>query len=88
LEPATEETLAELGRSSGAGLDVICPGFAVDCLETLEEIAIGGRRIYEEAGGTGFRYIPALNDDDAHVRALVAVVADHLGGWLSPQRES
>jgi len=82
LSPMTATTLSELGRAGTDALDVICPGFAVDCLETLEEIAIEGRRVYESAGGKGFRYIPALNDSDAHISALTAIVQDHLSGWL------
>jgi ferrochelatase len=82
LSPATAVTLSELGHAGTDALDVICPGFAVDCLETLEEIAADGRGDYESSGGRGFRYIPALNDSDTHVRALSAIVQDHIAGWL------
>jgi len=84
LSPSTEATLTRLGRSGTRGLDVVCPGFAVDCLETLEEIATTGRALYESAGGLGYRYVPALNDTDRHVRALAAIIRDHIGGWEKP----
>ena len=62
--------LAELPARGVRSLTVICPGFAVDCLETLEEIALEGREIYLRAGGTQFQYVPALNDRGDHARAL------------------
>jgi ferrochelatase len=52
----------------------VCPGFAVDCLETLEEIAMENKSIFMNAGGTNYRYIPALNDSKAHVRAIVNIL--------------
>lgn len=70
LEPATERMLAELPARGVRSLTVICPGFALDCLETLEEIALVGREIYLHAGGTQFQYVPALNDRGDHARAL------------------
>ena len=63
-------------------LDVICPGFAVDCLETLEEIAMQNADIFREAGGSELRYIPALNLRDDHVDCLTELVREHAGGWL------
>lgn len=74
LEPYTDETLRFLGEKKCQSLAVICPGFAVDCLETLEEIAIEGKSEYEAAGGNNFRYIPALNDGNAHVDALLQII--------------
>jgi ferrochelatase len=76
LEPATDVTLRELPNCGVKKLAVICPGFAVDCLETLEEIAIGGREIFMHAGGEQFDYVPALNDSAAHVAALVDLALD------------
>jgi protoporphyrin/coproporphyrin ferrochelatase len=73
LEPATDRTLTRLGKRKLATLDVLCPGFAVDCLETLEEIAIGGREIFQHAGGGELRYIAALNGTPEHARALAAI---------------
>ena len=78
LTPYTDETLEELGAQRLKSLGIVCPGFAADCLETLEEIAVEGRETYEEAGGEGFRYIPALNDSSGHIQALSAVIADAL----------
>ena len=70
LTPATDRTLAELPARGVRDLTLICPGFAVDCLETLEEIAIGGREIFLHAGGGQFHYVPALNGTAEHARAL------------------
>jgi ferrochelatase len=81
LEPATDRILVRLGSDAVAGIDVACPGFAADCLETLEEVAVTGRRLYEDAGGRGFRYIPALNDRPDHVESLARIAAAELDGW-------
>jgi ferrochelatase len=81
LQPYTDETLEEWGKSGLGSVDVICPGFSADCLETLEEIDMQNREIFEEAGGGQFRYIPALNARDDHIAALEAVVRRHLAGW-------
>ncbi len=82
LEPYTDATLAAWGRAGLGPVDSVCPGFAADCLETLEEMAITNRRIFEEAGGTDYRYIPALNDRPDHIEALATLVLRHLAGWL------
>lgn len=82
LRPYTDEVLAEGGRAGQQGTHVICPGFALDCLETLDEIAHEGRRIYEGAGGQGFHYIPALNTRADHLAALADLARAHLAGWL------
>ena len=71
LQPYTDITLQELARSGVKHVQVICPGFAVDCLETLEEIAIQNREKFEAAGGEKLEYIPALNDSQEHVNALL-----------------
>ncbi len=81
LEPYTDASLKELGAARTARLDVVCPGFVADCLETLEEIAIEGRETYTEAGGQGFNYIPCLNDDPGFVAALSQLIQAHLAGW-------
>ena len=70
LGPSTERVLAELPGRGLRTLSVMCPGFALDCLETLEEIALRGRAIYLHAGGEQFQYVPALNDRGDHARAL------------------
>ena len=74
--------LKDWGREGLQGLDVICPGFASDCLETLEEIDIRGRNIFGKNGGKGFRYVPALNHRPDHIAALAGIATDHLGGWI------
>jgi ferrochelatase len=81
LSPYTDETVVELARSGVAQLDVICPGFSADCLETLEEIALRYSEQFRAAGGAALRYIPALNASDAHLDALTALIQRHLGGW-------
>jgi len=73
LKPYTDETLRAWGKGKLESVDVICPGFAADCLETLEEIDLENREVFLEAGGGRFRYIAALNDRDDHVAALAAV---------------
>ena len=78
LRPYAGETLEDLGYSGIDGVDVICPGFAADCLETLEEMDVTNRRLFGEAGGRGFRYIAALNDRADHVRALADLVEPFL----------
>ena len=87
LRPYLDDRLGRWGRQGLRGVDVICPGFAADCLETLEEVAMTGRHLFESAGGGGFRYIPALNDHPRHVEALTAVAIDAAGDWLD-QRTS
>jgi ferrochelatase len=82
LQPYTDATLRRLGAQGQDSLDVICPGFAADCLETLEEIAVENRRLYEQAGGSGYRYIPALNDRGDHIDALAELAIDGLRGWI------
>ncbi|OZI15421.1 ferrochelatase [Sodalis-like symbiont of Philaenus spumarius] len=74
LLPATDETMKSLPSSGVRHVQVICPGFAADCLETLEEIQVQNREIFEHAGGSTFYYIPALNDDAAHVDLLRQLV--------------
>lgn len=71
LKPYCVDTLQTLPGQDIKTVDVVCPGFAVDCLETLEEIAMENKSIFMKAGGTSYRYIPALNDSAAHVNAIV-----------------
>jgi ferrochelatase len=59
----------------------VCPGFSADCLETLEEVAMQNRDLFIEAGGRAYGYIPALNDDPAHIEALAGIVRRHIAGW-------
>ncbi len=81
-QPYTDTRIAELGRRSLRTLDVICPGFAADCLETLEEMALRYAADFRSAGGGEFRYISALNDDRSHLDLLAGLVAASLHGWL------
>ena len=64
-------------------VDVICPGFVADCLETLEEIAIENKAAFLDAGGKEFHYIPCLNERDDWIKALCHIVADNLHGWAT-----
>jgi ferrochelatase len=77
LQPYTEETLKELGSGDCKHIQVACPGFAVDCLEPLEEIAMHNREFFLEAGGETFEYIPALNHRPQHIAALVEIFRAH-----------
>ncbi len=81
LKPYTEPTLIELARQGVKRVDVMCPGFPVDCLETLEEIAIEGRQAFLKAGGSEFQYIPCLNDQHEGIAALADLAIRHLHGW-------
>ena len=74
LQPYTDETLKALAGQGVKTIDVVCPGFAVDCLETLEEISVENDALFREAGGQALRYIPCLNASDAHATALAGVV--------------
>ena len=81
LKPYTLKLLKQWARAGVTHVQVICPGFAVDCLETLEEIQILNREGFIHAGGHEFSYIPALNDQPAHVEALLGIVEHHSQGW-------
>jgi ferrochelatase len=81
LEPYTEPTLRALAQGGTKRVDVVCPGFTSDCLETLEEIAQEGRDAFLQAGGAAFHYIPCLNDDPAWIEALGGLAQRHLAGW-------
>jgi ferrochelatase len=82
LQPYTVATLEELGRKKTRRIDVICPGFIADCLETLEEIALEGKTSFLSAGGGEYRYIPALNDRPVWINALTDLVITQMAGWL------
>ncbi|MCX7557143.1 ferrochelatase [Xanthomonadaceae bacterium JHOS43] len=81
LMPYTDQTVRELARRGVTHLDVVCPGFAADCLETLEEIAMENAGFFKEAGGRELNYIPALNADPAHVDVMGELIERHLAGW-------
>jgi ferrochelatase len=82
LRPYTDETVEQLARQGVETLDVACPGFAVDCLETLEEVALGYRSVFLTKGGSHFRYIPALNACSDHASALAEIAMRQLAGWV------
>jgi protoporphyrin/coproporphyrin ferrochelatase len=82
LKPYTIDHVAALAKRGIDELTVICPGFAVDCLETLEEIAIENRAAFMAAGGRKFQYVPALNADSRHVELLSELIMRHSQGWL------
>lgn len=78
LQPYCDKTLAELPQRGIKAVDIICPGFAVDCLETLEEIAMLNKKIFTVAGGESYRYIPALNASSEHAQLLSALLQPYL----------
>ena len=82
LKPYTTATLKEWGAQKVKRVDVVCPGFVADCLETLEEIAQEGKEDYQHSGGGEYNYIPCLNDRNDWMHALTDLVLDNLQGWL------
>ncbi len=84
VQPYTDATVRALAVRGVKTLDVICPGFAADCLETLEEISIGVGADFIANGGSEFRYIPALNDHHEHIEMLAGMLEAQLNGWLLP----
>lgn len=78
LQPYTDVSIASLAQRGVRHIQVMCPGFAADCLETLEEIAIGNREVFLHAGGEQYNYIPALNDDDLHIAMMEQLVRRYL----------
>lgn len=85
LQPYTEPTLKLMAEQGVKSVDVFCPGFTADCLETLEEIAQGCKETFEGAGGKRLRYISAINDDPVWMSALADLVARHTQGWDKPK---
>lgn len=81
LKPYTDHQLLEFAKSGPKRVTVVCPGFATDCLETLEEINMQNRELFLAAGGEEFDYVPCLNASGAHVDALEATIRDHARGW-------
>lgn len=84
LTPYTSDALAALGKAKTRRVDVFCPGFVADCLETLEEIAIEGKATFTGAGGGEFHLIPCLNEHPRWISALTDLVLANLEGWLAP----
>jgi len=87
IQPYCVDVLKTLPEEDIKTLDVICPGFAADCLETLEEIAMENKNIFIEAGGEDYRYIPALNDNALHTKALYSLVESHNKPPVVDQKE-
>ena len=84
LKPYLAPTLEQLGKQKLKRIDIICPGFSSDCLETLEEIAMEGKASFVKAGGGEFHYIPALNERESWIDAMCEIALDNLHGWVSP----
>lgn len=85
LKPYTMNSMIELGRSKTQRVDVVCPGFVADCLETLEEIAMENKDAFQQAGGGEFHYLPALNERQEWIEALCQIATENLGGWVHSQ---
>ena len=85
LRPYTDATLLKMAREGQRRVSVVCPGFATDCLETLEEIAIRNRALFMANGGEFYDYIPALNAIDAHAELLAELIARHARAWPAAQ---
>jgi len=81
LQPATDATLRQLGAAGLKRVDVVCPGFPVDCLETLEEISLQNAGVFRASGGEELSYIPCLNDTPDHADALVEIVQREIDAW-------
>jgi ferrochelatase len=81
LKPYTDETLLRMAREGQRRVSIVCPGFATDCLETLEEIAIRNRALFMANGGEFYDYIPALNASDAHAGLLADLISRHASSW-------
>jgi len=82
LQPYLDETMKAWGKAGMKSVDVMCPGFSSDCLETLEEIREENREYFEQAGGGELRYIPALNDRDDHIEMFCQLIKRELSGWI------
>lgn len=82
LKPYTQSTLETLAKGGAQRVDVICPGFVSDCLETLEEIALECKAAFLASGGREFHFVPCLNERPEWIKALMDIVLDHLGNWL------
>ncbi len=87
LQPYTDKTLEAMAKENIKSVDVFCPGFSSDCVETLEEIDMLNREIFLDAGGDKLQYIPALNDNEDHVEAIYQLAMNHMQGWRAAQPE-
>lgn len=87
LQPYTDKTLAALPSKGTKSVDIFCPGFAADCLETLEEIAVENKHYFIDAGGTSYNYIPALNASEKHISAICQLITRSIDSWLKNANE-
>jgi protoporphyrin/coproporphyrin ferrochelatase len=88
LKPYLAQSLEELGKQKLKRIDVVCPGFSSDCLETLEEIAMEGKETFQHNGGGEYHYIPALNERNEWIHALCTIALENLQGWVSTDWDS
>lgn len=88
LQPYTDETLKALPSKGVKYIQVLCPGFSSDCLETIEEVGMENRDYFLEAGGEKYDYIPALNAQACHIDALTNIIQEQLHGWEAPEDNS
>ena len=84
LKPYFSEVIKGLGESKEKYVQVVCPGFSSDCLETLEEINMEGLEIFKSNGGMDYEYIPALNDNSWWIKAMQEIAESHMHGWIDP----
>jgi ferrochelatase len=84
LRPYLDETLKSFPGEGIKSVQIICPGFAADCLETLDEIALENRDYFLQAGGERYEYIPCLNSDEEHIETLATVISEQISGWAAP----
>lgn len=87
LQPYMDETMKALPNQGINSVQVFCPGFSADCLETIEEIAVENKHYFIDAGGEKFEYISALNAEKHHIDALTEIAKEHLSGWSNPERD-
>ena len=88
LKPYTDETLKSLPEQGIKSVQIICPGFSSDCLETIEEIGEENREYFMESGGEQYAYIPALNEEEDHIDFLAELVKENIQGWSLPDPDS
>ena len=87
LQPYTDHTLEAMANEGIHSVQVICPGFSADCLETLEEIAMENKDVFLKAGGRRYEYIPCLNSELAHIELMKTLVTTHTQGWNNEEEE-
>jgi protoporphyrin/coproporphyrin ferrochelatase len=87
LQPYLDKTLEKLPEQGVTSVEVICPGFSADCLETLEEVAMQNKELFIASGGQEYHYIPALNSDEAHIGLLSGLIEEECTGWINEIRQ-